>query len=197
MPTASRYVCIFLLTLSLAFTFPVVYVLTPYVVLFESAAGRYAALLIVMFVKAFAVIVGFPCMTILLTNSASSLRILGTLNGFATMFSGFGRAFGPAATGAAYSWGISRGYLITAYWFLALTALMGAVPIYMLVDSDALTQTPDTSDDEDESISDEGYVSEGSAVASGSRQDSSTEVAPLLGAKNGAVGYDSVSPSRP
>ncbi|OLN80994.1 putative membrane protein YCR023C-like protein 10 [Colletotrichum chlorophyti] len=181
-----------------ALTFPVVYVLTPYVVLFESDTGRFAALLVVMFIKAFAVIVGFPCMTILLTNSASSLRILGTLNGFATMFSGFGRAFGPAAAGAAFSWGVSRGYVITAYWFLAVTAVIGAVPIYMLVDNDALTQTPDASDDEDDesSVDDEGYVSEGSgAVASGSGTQGGSETAPLLGAKGGVAGYDSVNPA--
>ncbi|KZL70628.1 major facilitator superfamily transporter [Colletotrichum incanum] len=179
-----------------AITFPIVYILTPYVVLFESNTGRYAALMVVMFVKAFAVIIGFPCMTILLTNSASSLRILGTLNGFATMFSGFGRAFGPAAAGAAFSWGVARGYVIVAYWFLALTALLGAIPIYMLFDYDALTQTPDMSDNEEDSVSDEGYVSEGSVVASGSGQGASTETEPLLGAKKGAAGYDAVSPSR-
>ncbi|TQN72481.1 putative membrane protein [Colletotrichum shisoi] len=181
-----------------AVTFPLVYILTPYVVLFESNFGRYAALMVVMFTKAFAVIIGFPCMTILLTNSASSLRILGTLNGFATMFSGFGRAFGPATAGAAFSWGVARGYVIVAYWFLALTAVLGAIPVYMLFDYDALTQTPDASDDEeqDESVSDEGYVSEGSVVASGSGQGASAETAPLLGAKNGAAGYDAVSPSR-
>ncbi|CCF36994.1 major facilitator superfamily transporter [Colletotrichum higginsianum] len=181
-----------------AVTFPFVYILTPYVVLFESNFGQYAALMVVMFTKAFAVIIGFPCMTILLTNSASSLRILGTLNGFATMFSGFGRAFGPAAAGAAFSWGVARGYVIVAYWFLALTAVLGAIPVYMLFDYDALTQTPDASDDEeqDESVSDEGYVSEGSVVASGSGQGALAETAPLLGAKNGAAGYDAVSPSR-
>ncbi|KAK2048111.1 hypothetical protein LZ31DRAFT_539109, partial [Colletotrichum somersetense] len=177
-----------------AITFPVVYMLTPYVVLFENSTGRYAALMVVMLVKAFAVIVGFPCMTILLTNSASSLRILGTLNGFATMFSGFGRAFGPAAAGAAFSWGVARGYIIVAYWFLALTAVLGAIPIYMLFDYDALTQTPDATDDdedEDENVSDEGYVSEGSGQAA-----PPTETAPLLGVKNDPAGYDAVSPSR-
>ncbi|KAK2028875.1 major facilitator superfamily transporter [Colletotrichum zoysiae] len=177
-----------------AITFPVVYVLTPYVVLFESGAGRYAALMAVMLVKAFAVIVGFPCMTILLTNSASSLRILGTLNGFATMFSGFGRAFGPAAAGAAFSWGVARGSVVVAYWFLALTAVLGAVPIYMLFDYDALTQTPDATDDEDENVSDEGYVSEGSGRPA--PPPPPAETAPLLGAKTGPAGYDAVSPSR-
>lgn len=157
--------------------------------------------MVVMFTKAFAVIIGFPCMTILLTNSATSLRILGTLNGFATMFSGIGRAFGPAAAGASFSWGVSRGYVITAYWFLALTAVIGAVPIYMLVDNDALTQSPDMNDDdeddeEEEEIEDDETTSESSndeSSGSGRR----TETEPLL-ARNGgapAAGYDAVSSS--
>ncbi|TDZ20300.1 putative membrane protein [Colletotrichum orbiculare MAFF 240422] len=179
-----------------ALTFPVVYILTPYTVLFESNAGRFGALMIVMFTKAFAVIIGFPCMTILLTNSASSLRILGTLNGFATMFSGFGRAFGPATAGYAFTWGWTKGYVITSWWFLAATAVLGAVPIYMLVDSDALTQTPEPSDDEDEtSSSEDDTTSESSASAEGSARG---ERSPLLGEqRNGTVtGYDAVKPIR-
>ncbi|KAF6838620.1 major facilitator superfamily transporter [Colletotrichum plurivorum] len=174
-----------------ALTFPVVYILTPYTVLFESNTGRYAALMVVMFTKAFAVIIGFPCMTILLTNSASSLRILGTLNGFATMFSGFGRAFGPAAAGAAFSWGVRQGYVITAWWFLAFTAIVGAIPIYMLVDSDALTQTPETSDDE------ESTEEEDSASEPGSSRGDSNETSPLLGGeRNEPAGYEAITPAR-
>ncbi|KAL0935094.1 major facilitator superfamily transporter [Colletotrichum truncatum] len=173
-----------------AITFPVVYILTPYTILFQTDTGRYAALMVVMFVKAFAVIIGFPCMTILLTNSASSLRILGTLNGFATMFSGFGRAFGPAAAGAAFSWGVSEGYVITAWWFLAATAVIGAIPVYMLVDSDALTQTPDTSDDEEST--DDDSTSDDSGATSRSNHN---ETAPLL-ARNGSAGYDTVTSTR-
>ncbi|KAI8231785.1 hypothetical protein K4K55_006051 [Colletotrichum sp. SAR 10_96] len=172
-----------------ALTFPVVYILTPFTVLFETTFSRYAALMVVMFTKAFAVIIGFPCMTILLTNSASSLRILGTLNGFATMFSGFGRAFGPAAAGAAFSWGVGKGYVITSWWFLAVTAIIGAVPIYMLVDSDALTQSPDTSDDEESTDNDDDTIT---STSSGEASGSGRETEPLLG-RNGSAGYDSVS----
>ena len=78
-----------------AYIFPVVYVLTPFIALIDDAQTRIAVLLSVMFIKGFAVIVAFPCTTILLTNSASSLRTLGTLNGVATTFSGLGRAIGP------------------------------------------------------------------------------------------------------
>jgi hypothetical protein len=84
--------------------FPVVYFLTPFTALVQDDTARYVVFIIIMLVKGFVVIIGFPCTTILLTNSASSLRILGTLNGFATTFSGMGRAIGPAAVGAVFSW---------------------------------------------------------------------------------------------
>ncbi|KAI0473599.1 major facilitator superfamily protein [Xylariaceae sp. FL0804] len=115
-------------------TLPVVYILTPFTVLFEDVTRRYVALSVVMLFKAFAVIVGFPCTTILLTNSAASLSILGTLNGFATTFSAVGRAAGPAIAGTAFSWGVKRGIIGAPYWTLALIGLVGIVPSYMIVE---------------------------------------------------------------
>ncbi|KAK6829578.1 hypothetical protein PG987_010162 [Apiospora arundinis] len=99
-----------------------------------NAPLRYTALAIVMVLKAGAVIIGFPCTTILLTNSASSLSILGTLNGFATTFSGFGRAAGPAMAGAAFSWGVKRGIISVPYWILAAIAAVGAIPAWWIVE---------------------------------------------------------------
>ncbi|KAL2143519.1 hypothetical protein VTI28DRAFT_10375 [Corynascus sepedonium] len=107
--------------------FPLVYLLTPYTALIQDTTTRYAVFLTMMLVKGFVVIIGFPCTTILLTNSASSLRVLGTLNGFATTFSGLGRAIGPAAAGAVFSWGVRKGYAIAPWWLLAAIALAGAV----------------------------------------------------------------------
>ncbi|KAK4250769.1 major facilitator superfamily domain-containing protein [Corynascus novoguineensis] len=107
--------------------FPLIYLLTPYTALIQDTTARYAVFLTMMLVKGFVVIIGFPCTTILLTNSASSLRVLGTLNGFATTFSGLGRAIGPAAAGAVFSWGIRKGYAIAPWWLLATIALAGAV----------------------------------------------------------------------
>lgn len=94
-----------------------------------------------MLAKGFVVIIGFPCTTILLTNSASSLRILGTLNGFATTFSGLGRAVGPAAAGAVFSWGVKEGYAIAPWWMLALIAMVGAVPPWFIVEGDGPTSS--------------------------------------------------------
>ncbi|KAI1844856.1 hypothetical protein JX266_009084 [Neoarthrinium moseri] len=119
-----------------AVTFPIVYILTPFTTLVEDDSTRMAALLFVMIIKAFCVIIGFPCTTILLTNSATSLNILGTLNGFATTFSALGRASGPAMTGAAFSWGVRRGVISVPWWLLAIIATIGCIPAWMIVEGD-------------------------------------------------------------
>ncbi|KAG5957474.1 hypothetical protein E4U58_005988 [Claviceps cyperi] len=115
---------------------PLAYILTPYTSLFPTSTQRMTALAFVLGLKAFSVIVAFPAIIILLTNSCLSLRILGTLNGFVTMFSGFGRALGPASTGYAFTWGAKHGYIVTAYFFLAFMALLGAVPLFWVVEGD-------------------------------------------------------------
>ncbi|KAG6043272.1 hypothetical protein E4U39_004761 [Claviceps sp. Clav50 group G5] len=115
---------------------PLAYILTPYTSLFPTPTQRMTALAFVLGLKAFSVIVAFPAIIILLTNSCLSLRILGTLNGFVTMFSGFGRALGPASTGYAFTWGAKHGYIVTAYFFLAFMALLGAVPLFWVVEGD-------------------------------------------------------------
>ncbi|KAK9777408.1 putative Major facilitator superfamily (MFS) profile domain-containing protein [Seiridium cardinale] len=137
-----------------AVTFPIVYIITPFTTLIEDERTRLAALLAIMCFKAFCVIIGFPCTTILLTNSAASLNKLGTLNGFATTFSALGRASGPAMAGGSFSWGVRRGivsnihfYLTLSnqgtsrisplliaipWWLLAVIAAIGAVPVWWI-----------------------------------------------------------------
>ena len=128
----------------------------PFTTLIQDDRLRYVAFLLLLLVKGFAVIVGFPCTTILLTNSASSLRILGTLNGFATAFSGLGRAIGPATTGTVFTLGVKHGYIIAPWWLLAAVALVGAVPTWLIVESDGPSSTAstplatDTDDEADE-----------------------------------------------
>ena len=118
-----------------ALAFPLVYVLTPYTGQMAAGWPRYASLVAVMSVKAFAVIVGFPCTTILLTNSARSLAVLGTLNGFATTFSALGRALGPALAGAAFSFGVKHACIALPWWLLACMAVLGAVPVWFIEES--------------------------------------------------------------
>ncbi|KAI1500143.1 major facilitator superfamily domain-containing protein [Biscogniauxia marginata] len=162
-------------------TFPLVYIVTPFTVLIPDAGTRYAALLAIMTVKAFAVIIGFPCTTILLTNSASSLDILGTLNGFATTFSALGRASGPAMSGAAFTWGVKKGIIGVPWWILALIAAVGAVPAWFIVEGDGPSGAAsscasdagdesaieDYDDDEEEEIEDRMPLVKGSSTNTG------------------------------
>ncbi|KAI1173568.1 major facilitator superfamily transporter [Nemania sp. FL0916] len=131
-------------------TFPLVYFVLPFTVLIENTPLRYIALLAAMVTKAFAVIIGFPCSTILLTNSAASLSILGTLNGFATTFSALGRACGPALAGVAFSWGVKNNMIGAPWWILGLIATVGAFPVWMITEGDGpTTDSSDSSDAED------------------------------------------------
>jgi MFS family permease len=132
-----------------AIIFPLIYFLLPYTSLIQHTQLRYAALMGLMLVKGFTGIFGFPCTTIMLTNSASSLRILGTLNGFATMFSGLGRAAGPAATGGAFSWGVKHGYVIAPWWMLGCIAILAAIPAWFIVEGEGPNRALEVDTDEE------------------------------------------------
>lgn len=119
-----------------AITFPIVCLLTPFTALLEKTTTQELAVFFLMFIKCFAVMFAFPCSTILLTNSATSLRVLGTLNGVATSVSALGRAAGPAIGGWTFSWGVKLGCVIIPWWTLAAWATLGAVPVWFLVEGE-------------------------------------------------------------
>lgn len=60
-----------------AFTLPAVYGVLPFVLLVP-ASVQMTAIYVLMFFKSLAMTFAFPCSTILLTNSAPSLRVLGS-----------------------------------------------------------------------------------------------------------------------
>ena len=121
-----------------AILFPIIYMATPFTFLMTTTQGQQVAMLTVMVFKAFAVVFAFPCSTILLTNSAVSLRVLGTLNGVSTSVSALGRAAGPAIGGWTFSVGIQKGFIIAPWWTLATFAALGALPLWWLVETDSL-----------------------------------------------------------
>ena len=132
--------------------FPILYVLTPFTALFPTPLTQQIAMFAVMLVKCWAVIFAFPCTTILLTNSAVSLRILGTLNGVATSVSAIGRAAGPAIAGWTFSIGVSKGYVILPWWTLAGFALLGAITPWWLIEMEGFGGGDDSEDEEEEAI---------------------------------------------
>ena len=132
--------------------FPILYVLTPFTALFPTPLTQQIAMFAIMLVKCWAVIFAFPCTTILLTNSAVSMRILGTLNGVATSVSAIGRAAGPAIAGWTFSIGVSRGYVILPWWTLAGFALMGAIMPWWLIEMEGFGGGDDSENEEEEAI---------------------------------------------
>ena len=133
-PPLARYYGVLPSLKAVSILFPLIYIVTPFTVLLPTSLSRQCAIFAVMMCKSWAVIFAFPCTTILLTNSARSLRLLGTLNGVATSLSAIGRAAGPSIGGLAFTWGIARGWVIVAYWVLAGCAVLGAVPVWWLIE---------------------------------------------------------------
>lgn len=152
-----------------ALVYPFMYIITPFTVLIGSDTGRQIAVFILMLVKLTAVVFSFPSCTILLTNSASSLSVLGTLNGVATSVSAIGRGVGPAVVGWAFSLGVKAGYMIVPWWVLAIMGVAGAVPIFWIIETDGFQGNPveeeNSEDDEQEVDGDDGNPKYGSTTA--------------------------------
>lgn len=127
--------------------FPLVYLATPFTALLATDSSREGVNLVLMLFKGFCAIFSFPCSTILLTNSAASLKVLGTLNGVATSISALGRAAGPAISGWAFSAGVDAGYVIVPWWILSFIAVIGAIPIWWLVEMDGFGSVADEDDE--------------------------------------------------
>jgi MFS family permease len=114
------------------FAMPIIYLITPYVVLLPTSLAQQGGVLAIMFLKSMTNVFAYPCITILLTNSARSLQILGTLNGVATSLAAIGRSIGPLASGRLFSWGVESGYLPAAFWLLAVCAIPGHIVTWWL-----------------------------------------------------------------
>lgn len=148
-PLCRKLGVLYLLKIS-ACIFPMLYILTPFTALLPTKQSQVVCMFTIMALKCLCGIFAFPCSTILLTNSATSLRTLGTLNGIATSASAVGRAAGPAMAGLIYSAGVKKGYVIAPWWFLAGVAIIAAVPIWWLVEGEGFGGDDEVSDDEDD-----------------------------------------------
>ena len=74
----------------------------------------------------------YPSLAIILTNSAPSKRVLGTLNGIAMSSASVSRGFGPTVSGFMDSLGDKIGMSGLAWWTIAAVALLGWLPGFAL-----------------------------------------------------------------
>jgi MFS family permease len=148
-PIARRYGALSCYKLT-ACLFPLTYFLTPFTALLPSTQAQIGCQLALLFVKDLASVFAFPCSTILLTNSAVSMRTLGTLNGIATSTAALGRAAGPAFSGAVFSWGVKSGYIIAPWWLICGFSIIAAAPVFWLVEGEGFGGADDDQEEDDE-----------------------------------------------
>jgi hypothetical protein len=144
---------------------PIVYLLAPFSTLVPSVLGAQITLFCLWLVKGLCSTFAFPCSTILLTNSAPSLKVLGTINGIATSVSAIGRAAGPTYAGTLFTWGTKEGFIIAPFWGLSLVAALSTIPTWWLVEGEGFGHD-DEEEEVDETVLDDENQRRGSAYKS-------------------------------
>lgn len=109
---------------TLALSYPLLYFTTPYLVLLPDSLRTVGIYMIIIWKCTFANF-AFPANAILLTNSAPSLLLLGTINGVAASTASLSRALGPTISGLLYSVGLKLGYSGLMWWFTGLVTIIG------------------------------------------------------------------------
>jgi hypothetical protein len=142
-PLVNRYGLIYCLRWA-TLIYSITYIITPFTVLMPTPALQQGILLLNMFAKSLGGIFAFPGLTILLTNSATSLQVLGTLNGIATSIAALGRACGPFIAGQTFTWSISAGYIIVAFWLLAIASIIGHILMWFIENGDGFSNSGST-----------------------------------------------------
>jgi len=148
-PVARKYGILNTLKVT-TFAIPLIYFVTPFTVLIDNQLLAKSLLGAVWFTKSILAICAFPCCTILLTNSATSLKVLGTVNGIATSVGAIGRAVGPTVSGAAFTWGATSGYLITPFWLLGFIGMLAWIPLLWMFEGEGFGNDDDESDSDQE-----------------------------------------------
>lgn len=168
-PIARHYGSVKLLATSAA-VYPFIYFVTPYTLPITSKHWLYASWTVIILLKSITGVFVFTSSTILITNTASSIRVLGTLNGFATSTAAMGRAVGPSAFGWMFSAGQKGGGWTTIPWVgLTIVAATMWVWIPKLVEGDGVGGESSSSGSSDSS--DEEEEENGVGVIDGERED--------------------------
>ena len=119
-------------------TYPLLYTLVPYLVLLPHGVRMYGVYLVLAW-KVTAQSLAFPSMAIMISNSAPSKRVLGTLNGAAASSASLCRAIGPTLSGLIQSTGLRVGYVGLPWWSCASVAVCGA-SLSLLMSNDGRNQ---------------------------------------------------------
>lgn len=119
---------------AISISYPLLYIVTPFLVLLPESY-RMAGIYGIVVWKCTLSTLAYPSNTILLTNSAPSTLSLGMINGVSGSVASLSRAAGPAVSGWLYSMGLESGYSGLVWWFTALVTVLGAWISIAITDS--------------------------------------------------------------
>ncbi|KAI9874778.1 MAG: hypothetical protein M1830_009294 [Pleopsidium flavum] len=136
-------------------SWPLLYFGVPYLVLLPKHL-QIAAVYFCLVWKVTAQVLAYPSNAILLTNSAPSLLVLGTINGVAASTASLCRALGPTISGLIHSAGLRMGYTGLAWWASGLICVLGAIESLWMAEVDG-RMDPQAHADEEALIS-EPYI---------------------------------------
>ncbi|KAK3902130.1 major facilitator superfamily domain-containing protein, partial [Staphylotrichum tortipilum] len=105
--------------------YPLLYFVTPYIVLLPESLRMASVYLIVVWKCTFSTL-AYPSNAILITNSAPTTLTLGTINGAAASTASLCRALGPIISGLLYAMGLETGYSGLSWWVTGLVTIGGA-----------------------------------------------------------------------
>ncbi|MCJ1435348.1 hypothetical protein MMC27_004720 [Xylographa pallens] len=128
-------------------SWPVLYFLVPYLV-FLPEHLQYGGIFFCLMWKITAQVLAFPAMTILITNSAPSMMVLGLINGVAASIASLARAFGPTLSGIIHAWGLEMGYAGLAWWASGLICIFAAVESLWMTETAGRMDITDVVDEE-------------------------------------------------
>lgn len=109
----------------LSTSYPLLYFVTPYMVLLPDSL-RMASVYVIVVWKCTYSTLAYPSNAMLLTNSAPSTLSLGTINGVAASTASLCRGFGPIISGLLYTIGMESGYSGLVWWVTGLITMAGA-----------------------------------------------------------------------
>lgn len=132
----------------LALSYPILYLVMPYLALVPETSRTCAIYGIIIWKCTFATF-SYPANAMLLTNSAPSLLLLGTINGVAASTASLSRALGPTLSGILYSIGLSLGYSGLAWWCTAFITVIGALISLQMTDKGGRMDVQDEKEDDD------------------------------------------------
>lgn len=113
------------------FTYPFLYIVTPYLTLVPSSM-RMPCVYLILIWKVCAQAFTMPSALIMLANNTPSPKVSGTLNGAMASAASLCRTFGPTFSGLLQSAGLSVGTLALPWWTNAAVAAIGvAIAIFM------------------------------------------------------------------